>query len=71
MLNLMSKKIFRKFCLSKTCVYVFSDSWDCIATVFFIDTAHNIISYIETIYNTLKPGGIWVNLGRYFRPQKF
>lgn len=32
-------------------------------TVFFIDTAHNIIEYVETIYNCLKPGGIWINLG--------
>jgi acetolactate synthase regulatory subunit len=39
------------------------DSWDCVATCFFIDTANNIIDYIETIYKILKPGGIWINLG--------
>ena len=39
------------------------DSWDCIATVFFIDTAHNILKYIETIWNILKPGGYWINVG--------
>ena len=32
-------------------------------TVFFIDTAHNIIDYIETISKILKPGGVWINLG--------
>ena len=30
---------------------------------FFIDTANNIISYIETIYNLLKKDGLWVNFG--------
>ena len=38
-------------------------SWNCVATCFFIDTANNIISYIETIYNLLKNDGIWVNFG--------
>ena len=33
------------------------------ASCFFIDTANNVIAYIKTIYNTLKKGGIWVNLG--------
>lgn len=37
--------------------------WDCVATCFFLDTAGNIVQYIETIYHILKPGGIWVNLG--------
>lgn len=35
----------------------------CIITYFCIDTAPNIIQYIETIYNSLKPGGIWINYG--------
>jgi carnosine N-methyltransferase len=39
------------------------ESWDCITTCFFIDTAHNIIEYIQTIYALLQPGGLWVNLG--------
>lgn len=38
-------------------------TWDVIATSFFIDTAHNIVEYVETIYNLLKPGGYWINLG--------
>jgi carnosine N-methyltransferase len=37
--------------------------YDVVATVFFIDTAPNLIRYIEAIRNTLKIGGIWVNLG--------
>ena len=40
-----------------------SDSWDCVATCFFIDTAHNVIEYVETIWKILKPGGVWINLG--------
>ncbi|CAO2652625.1 Nn.00g009080.m01.CDS01 [Neocucurbitaria sp. VM-36] len=37
--------------------------FDAVATVFFIDTAPNIIRYIEAVRNCLKPGGIWINLG--------
>lgn len=33
------------------------------ATSFFIDCANNVIEFVEVIYNILKPGGIWVNLG--------
>jgi hypothetical protein len=47
-------------------VYSRSDSaeaFDAVATVFFIDTAPNIIRYIEAVRNCLKPGGIWINLG--------
>ncbi|CAN7983936.1 unnamed protein product [Ixodes hexagonus] len=39
------------------------DQWDCVATCFFLDTAPNVVVYIETIYRALRPGGIWVNLG--------
>ena len=38
-------------------------SFDAVATVFFIDTAPNVVSYIETIHRVLRPGGVWVNLG--------
>jgi carnosine N-methyltransferase len=38
-------------------------SWDSVVTCFFIDTANNVIEYIETIYKILKPGGVWINLG--------
>ncbi|XP_013909998.1 PREDICTED: carnosine N-methyltransferase [Thamnophis sirtalis] len=44
-------------------IYSESNIWDCIATCFFIDTAHNVIDYIDTIWKILKPGGIWINLG--------
>ncbi|XP_016137358.1 carnosine N-methyltransferase-like [Sinocyclocheilus grahami] len=44
-------------------VYSDPEMWDCVATCFFIDTAHNVLDYIETIWNILKPGGVWINLG--------
>ncbi|KAJ0088608.1 hypothetical protein Patl1_33261 [Pistacia atlantica] len=37
--------------------------WDAVVTCFFIDTAHNIIEYIEIISKILKDGGVWINLG--------
>ncbi|KAL8720910.1 MAG: hypothetical protein Q9225_002296 [Loekoesia sp. 1 TL-2023] len=39
------------------------NKFDAVATVFFLDTASNLISYIQTVSNCLKPGGIWVNNG--------
>ncbi|KAF2864916.1 methyltransferas-like protein [Massariosphaeria phaeospora] len=38
-------------------------TFDVVATVFFIDTAPNIIRYIDAVRNCLKPNGIWINLG--------
>lgn len=32
-------------------------------TCFFIDTAHNIVQYLETLWTVLRPGGLWVNIG--------
>ncbi|XP_057970017.1 uncharacterized protein LOC131159279 isoform X2 [Malania oleifera] len=37
--------------------------WDALVTCFFLDTAHNIIEYIEIISRILKDGGVWINLG--------
>ena len=37
--------------------------FDVVVTVFFIDTAPNLIRYIETIKNCLKDNGIWINVG--------
>eukprot|EP00286_Rhodomonas_abbreviata_P028351 CAMPEP_0181293658 /NCGR_PEP_ID=MMETSP1101-20121128/3180_1 /TAXON_ID=46948 /ORGANISM="Rhodomonas abbreviata, Strain Caron Lab Isolate" /LENGTH=350 /DNA_ID=CAMNT_0023398255 /DNA_START=464 /DNA_END=1513 /DNA_ORIENTATION=+ len=37
--------------------------WDCVATSFFIDTASNIVDYVEHIHSLLSDGGIWINLG--------
>lgn len=38
-------------------------NWDAIVTCFFIDTAPNVIEYIEAFYRLLRPGGVWINLG--------
>lgn len=40
-----------------------NNSFDCVVTCYFLDTAQNIIRYIDIIYNVLKKGGIWINLG--------
>ncbi|KAM0283259.1 hypothetical protein ACHAQH_002553 [Verticillium albo-atrum] len=39
------------------------ETYDVVATVFFLDTAPNLVRYLETILNCLKPGGILVNVG--------
>ncbi|KAI3523917.1 hypothetical protein L1887_02430 [Cichorium endivia] len=49
-------------------VEVYSDpsqvgAWDSVVTCFFLDTAHNIVEYIEIISKILKDGGVWINLG--------
>ncbi|XP_016486457.2 uncharacterized protein LOC107806745 [Nicotiana tabacum] len=49
-------------------VEVYSDPsqagvWDAVVTCFFLDTAHNIVEYIEIISEVLKDGGVWINLG--------
>lgn len=38
-------------------------SFDAVVTCFFIDTAHNVIEYLEVISKVLRPGGLWINLG--------
>ena len=38
-------------------------NWDCLVTCFFIDTAHNLMDYLETFNRILKVGGLWVNIG--------
>jgi carnosine N-methyltransferase len=38
-------------------------SFDAVVTCFFIDTAHNILEYLEVIHSVLRPGGLWVHLG--------
>lgn len=32
--------------------------WDAVVTCFFIDTAHNVVEYIEIISRILKDGGV-------------
>ncbi|KAH1006818.1 hypothetical protein HUJ05_007514 [Dendroctonus ponderosae] len=44
-------------------VYTTKEEWDCVATCFFIDCAPNVVQFIETIFEILKPGGLWINLG--------
>eukprot|EP00794_Sanderia_malayensis_P005511 gene5511-6196_t len=44
-------------------IYMMKNVWNCIVTCFFIDTAHNIIAYIQKIHEILKPGGLWINHG--------
>lgn len=49
-------------------VEVYSDPsqagvWDAVVTCFFLDTAHNIVEYIEIISKVLKDEGVWINLG--------
>jgi len=39
------------------------NQWDCIASCFFLDTARNVIEYLELMFDILKPGGFLVNLG--------
>jgi len=34
-----------------------------VITIFFIDTAPNVLQYLETIYNVLEPNGVWINIG--------
>lgn len=41
----------------------YANNFHCIVTCFFMDTAHNILQYIETIHKALHANGIWINLG--------
>jgi carnosine N-methyltransferase len=41
----------------------FRGSFDAVVTCFFIDTAHNILEYLEVIHAVLRPGGLWLHLG--------
>lgn len=37
--------------------------WDSVVTCFFLDTAPNVVRYIEVISHLLRRGGVWINLG--------
>jgi hypothetical protein len=39
------------------------DTYDAVASVFFLDTAPNLIRYLETIFYCLRPGGVLINIG--------
>mmetsp|Transcript_23039 Transcript_23039/g.38568 ORF Transcript_23039/g.38568 Transcript_23039/m.38568 type:complete len:401 (+) Transcript_23039:124-1326(+) len=38
-------------------------AWDAVVTCFFIDTAHNIVQYLELLSHALREGGVWINIG--------
>ena len=39
------------------------EEYDVVACVFFLDTAPNLIRYLEVIHSCLKPGGVLINVG--------
>lgn len=39
------------------------DSFDAVVTIYFIDTAPNLIRYIETVMHCLRDKGVWINIG--------
>lgn len=48
------------------CLYMDQDHeaiYDAVASVFFLDTAPNLIRYLQTIFHCLKPGGVLINIG--------
>lgn len=38
--------------------------FDAVVTLFFIDISKSVIDFLSNIHRLLKPGGIWINLGR-------
>lgn len=38
--------------------------FDAVVTLFFIDMSDNVVDFLSNIYRLLKPGGVWINLGR-------
>jgi len=48
------------------CLYSNEDheaQYDAVASVFFLDTAPNLIRYLEVIRHCLRPGGVLINVG--------
>ncbi|KAH8908945.1 N2227-domain-containing protein [Coniochaeta sp. PMI_546] len=46
------------------CYYESRDqAYDAVASVFFLDTAPNLIRYLQVLYRCLKPGGLLINVG--------
>ena len=39
------------------------DLFDAVITAFSTDETRNIINFTETVYNVLKKGGVWINIG--------
>eukprot|EP00041_Stephanoeca_diplocostata_P006004 m.73126 g.73126 ORF g.73126 m.73126 type:complete len:385 (-) comp16116_c0_seq7:271-1425(-) len=44
-------------------IYDKDNAWDCIASVFFLDTARIVMAYLEHMFTILKPGGLLINIG--------
>jgi carnosine N-methyltransferase len=40
-----------------------AETYDAVITCFFLDTAHNVIEYMEIIWDLLVEGGVWIHLG--------
>lgn len=38
--------------------------YDAIVTLYFIDMAKDFLAFADVVHRVLKPGGIWINLGR-------
>jgi SAM-dependent methyltransferase len=38
--------------------------FDAVVTLFFIDMSDNVVDFLTNIHRLLKPGGLWINLGR-------
>ncbi len=45
---------------SKPC---YKNHFDAVTTLFFIDTAPNLLDYIATVSHCLEVGGVWINVG--------
>lgn len=41
----------------------FKEYYNAVVTCFFLDTAHNVIEYMEILWDVLEPGGIWIHFG--------
>lgn len=41
----------------------YKNMYDCVVTCFFIDTAHNVLEYLDVMAEIIKVGGYWINLG--------
>ncbi|KAF4718681.1 hypothetical protein FOZ63_031334 [Perkinsus olseni] len=39
------------------------NAWDAVASIFFIDTAKNVVQYIRVLAHCIKPGGVFINIG--------
>jgi hypothetical protein len=54
------KVVIRELCIkSNTSILgTVAGAWDSVVTCFFIDTAHNVVEYLEVIARALKPGGV-------------